>query len=77
MLRTKIWTIAVILLTLTGVMASSRFTSVAQKQTASAFPDPIVNGIAAYRQWKRVNKDTLRVLIPIGGNFALDASAFG
>lgn len=77
MLKTKILTIGVILFALAGVMASSRFTSVAQKQGVGASPDPILEEIAAYRQWKRVNKDTLRVLIPIGNDFARDASGFG
>lgn len=76
MLKTKILTIGVILFALAGAMTSSRFTSVAQK-SASAPTDPILNDLTAYRQWKRVNKDTILVLPLAANGSQLDLSGFG
>lgn len=77
MLRTKIFVTVTILLAIGGLMASSHFTSTAQKPAAGVPTDPILEEIAAYREWKRVNKDTILVLPLAAGGSQLDLSGFG
>lgn len=73
MLKTKLWTIAAILLVLATVLCLPRFTSRAQTDAKQSAADAAtLQTLAGYREWTRVNRDP--VILVRSNNFTLDGA---